>query len=69
MDVEKAICVIVGESRKIVQGLTPETTAEDVITALKGSCGKSTPQVQRLQCMHYSILTICSVHGNEPDEK
>ncbi len=45
MDVEKAICVIVGESRKIVQGLTPETTAEDVITALKGSCGKSTPQV------------------------
>ncbi len=45
MDLEKAVCVVVDESRKIVQGLNSETTAEDVIGALKTSCGKRRPQV------------------------
>lgn len=48
MDAEKAVCVVVDESRKIVQGLTSETTTEDVLTALKGSCGKTSPQVHKV---------------------
>ena len=45
MEVQKAVCVIVDDSRRIVQGLDSGTTAEDIINALQGSFRKEKPQV------------------------
>lgn len=45
MDFQRAICVVVDDSRRIVHGLDSGTTAEDVISVLQELCNKQKPQV------------------------
>ena len=60
---ERAICVVVDDSRKIMHGLSPDTTAEDVIGSLKVRCGKTSPQVSSESAVSSIYPVALSMRG------